>query len=320
MTAPTVTRLPGFGDEIRQGLAPLINALRFRQQQQQVNQQQQLQQQQLQIQEMAQRNTERERANENIFQLMDIFGPDILEDPAVIQIVERAELNAPRLRTQFQKRQQQAQKQEEDRIDALLIGVPEQSRDVYKTAIGLAESIGVKGAQVFLQEGLANLGEFSEEEEAPLRAAGFGPILDSVGLTVAQKREEIARRSIALTQIRQQEGPAFKQKLQNALTQARTEAARTTRTINLRKLAAGDLTPGEHLRSMLALVNIVERTINFESVAFLIAEGVGGLTEADINDRDTLVRKIFGEAVFNIWKQIPAELAGRTGITPPETP
>ena len=93
MTAPIIIRREGIGETIQKGLLPILQQIQLNRTRQQRQQQIDLQRQQVQLQQLAQRNQEKQRTSQRFFQLMETFGPEILEDPQVAQQVEQLGLN-----------------------------------------------------------------------------------------------------------------------------------------------------------------------------------------------------------------------------------
>ena len=181
MTAPiqpTIIRREGVGETVQKGLAPFIQALQFRQNRAQEQQRIDIQRQQVEQQGITQRATARRQASEEMFKLMDAFGPEVLEDPTVVKRLEEQGLNPKALLKGFKTRQAEAEAaraaQQAEFVSSFPSELTEAAQgmvDAFNT-IGTSEAATVSFREIASrtvdEEGLAKLlGRFPEFKGLP---------------------------------------------------------------------------------------------------------------------------------------------------------
>ena len=124
MTAPIIIRRKGPLEGLQKGFLPLLQQIQFNRTRQQQQQQLEIQKQGLELQKLAQRNQEKQRTSTRFFQLMDTFGPDILQDPMVAQQVTQLGLDPKTLLRSHTKQVQAQEKATQAEQDNLLAAFP----------------------------------------------------------------------------------------------------------------------------------------------------------------------------------------------------
>ena len=279
-TPPVVIQQQGFGQAVQQGLAPLLQALQVRQQDQRRQQQLGIQQQQVELQKLSQRSLERERVIDRVMQFADMFGPDILEDPQLAAQLEEAGIKPATIL----KRHKAKQKQEQDAIkvqrEALTGAFPARLRPALKTSLALMDQ-GAPAGQV--SQAFSMLAAEAIDEETLAAINLEFPIL--ADLPPEQRLEAFA--SLKLTQARAKLGVG--KEATEALDRQLKETNLELRKLDLELRRKRD----PDLSTALRVLSLIENSMDLTTISL---KGLIG------EPQDVIVRELHGPAGLRAWQ------------------
>jgi len=299
MTSPVVIQQPGFGEQIQQGLAPLMRALQVQQQQAAQQQQLALQQQQEERLSLAQRTQARNQAQGQFLELMKAIGPTVLDDPQVQEQITQAGLTPQGIKKAYDQQQKSATEQQQAMLDAALQGVPDNLRKIVTSASQLAPVLGKEGASMFMREAIDRLGVAKPEEIAQLKARF--PDFFAAGVPESEAVTAAVEASIGIAQAKQGLGPGAEAALRRQLLQLRSDILR-------QQLALKDKDPDKRLQAALALQRQIQPV-----VSDIIQMGILGLTGKSMSER---VEAIWGPEVRRIYDSLPQTISKAGGLAP----
>lgn len=231
MTAPIqpqLIQLPGAGEQVQQGLAPILQALMFRQKQDVEQQKLQQQQESLELRQVAQASQERERLVGRALDFVKLFGEDILEEPSIATALEEGGIKPQSVLRRFKAQQKAEQAQEkaaQDRLKAeraaLLGALPKQLQAPTKTALGLLDQ-GAPADVVSRTFGVLASNVFDEQLDAEINEQ----FPELAKLPADQKVEAFASIKLAQARARIGVGPEAQQAIDTLLKQQRAELNR----------------------------------------------------------------------------------------------
>lgn len=227
MTAPIVIQQEGLGQTVQRGLAPLLQAIQFNRRQAQAQQFAQLQQQQLQLQALSQRQAQRNQVTGRMLQLMQLLGPEILEDPTVAQSLDAAGLKASSLLKTFRDQRAIAAKQREQQVatvrETLTQSVPDELRPGLTVAFNaLNAGMSQDNAGWLMRAVFEHQATQIDPERRAELAAEF-PMLfgERSGLSTSEGMEQLARIRGLQAEVKAGVGPEARRQVLNALSEIR---------------------------------------------------------------------------------------------------
>ncbi len=280
MTGPVI-RLPSVGEEISQGLAPLLNALMQRQQLQQQQQQLDMQKQQAEQQRLAQESLERQRVSSRALQLMEAIGPDVLQDESVQQLLAQAGVDPKGILKQYEQRQKVAQQAD----DAFIAGLPPDIQPGLKLALGAVRSGVISKDDAFDFASQVNAGTIKPETDARI----LREFPEFAQLTPRERLKAYTEMQVGIAQARRGIGPEAKRQHDAQMAEARLEVARLR--VELQQ-ARG--TPSKALQAAMALTRLVDQTVN-DPTTIALANLVG-------KTRDEKVQALFGASTLTAYR------------------
>ena len=305
MTAPIVLQRQGLGQSIAENFSPILQQLQFNRVRAQQQEQLEIQKQQQELQQLLQRQTQQQRASQQFFQLLDVFGPDVLEDPMVAQRVVEAGLNPKTLLRGFKEREKTAAKQrgvaEKAFLDSL---TPETRPGVNAFLQGTAAGLGQDAATALMRQVFEGQAEQITPERLTALAtefpALFGP---DAGISTAEAMEQLVGIRREQAEITAQFGPGFKRRIDTELAQLRLREDLRDEARNI----TGKVDETTRVRAALRLSQFVENDLDSNRAAYnLRFPGFFKLS------RIGKIARVYGRgsAVFNAMRQVPKIIAG----------
>ena len=307
---PIIIQQPGLGQVVQRGLNPLIQGLQLRQQRQQEAQKIAIQQQQVELQEMSQRSQARGRAISQALQFVGIFGPDILEDPSLAQMLNEAGIKPQAVLKRFKEQQKQEADQLKIERETLMEGLPEQVQPGVKTFFGALDAgfDQVRAGELMTEMFESTVATLSPEDREALGEefpSLFGP---NARIPVAEAMEQLVAIRRLETEAAAGVGP-------EALRQLDIEKRR----IDIKQAAknlAGAVSLPDRLRAAIAFDNFISDLIQGQLPALVRRFG-GGFP---LQDRTEQVRQIYGtgSAIHRAQQQLSKVFAEALQSTQPQ--
>ena len=304
---PTVTQIPGGLEPLQQGLAQLIQALQFKQQRAQQQQYIDLQQQQLEMQEISQRSLERERVTGRALQLVNLFGPSVMDDPSVQTLLEEGGVNPKSVMQQYKQNQQKLQQQTATQRKTAIKNAPAELQGGLQLFFETLDAgLGQEAATTAMQQSFEGEAAQLDPEKVSAVAQRFPALFAAnSGLSVPEAMEAAAKISVQMVEQGIPNTAAYGRVIDQDIAQLRLQILQTQYP-QLILEAGGQVSPSQRLSAALAFQRIISQDLQDNRISYSMRFGPEWL---QLNTEQQLGKLYPGSPIPRAWKQLPRILA-----------
>jgi hypothetical protein len=322
MPDPIVIKQRSLAEQIQPGVEMLLQTLQQRRQQAMRQQQLAIQQQQLALQGLSMRAQERERVTQRAFELMDMLGPDILQDPQVAAMLDEGVGQGAS--KSIMKRWEARNKEQEDALtvarQALQTSVPQsmsKGMDIFFKSIdaGLGQDAATTAMREAFKQNPPN-----EQELARLAREWpelFGP---DAGIPYEDAMTELVALRAEEASIRAQFGPGWRGFLDAEIKKTRLALNQS----NLAEIIEGkdtSVTASQRMSAAMGVYRILSQDLAENELLYNMqfsGKTFNGKTWRRLSSSEK-IRVLYGARMGEVWDALPTvytELGGLEEFIP----